>query len=642
MVLFDKKIFFATVAAVFAVNFPCEKIFAADEIFVLDEDYKITKSLANDWLNGEGKIIFYGGGGENFSADISNRQIAIHGGTFSKIFGGFTSGGNVFNNELSIYGGEVKGKIFGGVSSTGSVVGNKIYIYGGKFSGDIVAGKVQNPNSTSEVTNNVINIYGTPDLKNANFVGGIFGNEKKDAGNVLNINTAGLVVGRIDSDSFEKIIFNLPSTVKNGETILSVTRGNLALDKIGFATDGNSELQTGDKINLVIDGLKKTESADLESSADLEGVNVATSVPSVENSAQTYFTRGATLDYEVNLNQNSDGSITATVGNLIGATSNPIPQSDDTDFVKAIIPELDPFTEMMTDSELYKENFAGGDKIFSAENFLELNDYKFFFNSGNKTVKTKSGGGYVKTSRGNYSLGFARSFKTEFGKIYVAPVFESASGNYSALLSNNMLGSGNIKYKAGGIIARMMQENGFYFEGSFRAGRTENNFASNDFLISGLPTHVTYSMEAPIFTGHFRVGDAIKIDDKNILDLYGIYFATHQTGKTAVLSTGESVNFNSSTAQTFRTGFRLTTRASKVSKIYAGLAWQYEKNSDSIATATNYNKTSAGATGSSGMFEFGWQIKPNKFTSWTLDLNATGWVGRQQGFNILAKAQKSF
>ena len=34
------------------------------------------------------------------------------------------------------------------------------------------------------------------------------------------------------------------------------------------------------------------------------------------------------------------------------------------------------------------------------------------------------------------------------GKIYVAPVFESAAGTYTATLSNNMFGSGNIKYAA--------------------------------------------------------------------------------------------------------------------------------------------------------------------------------------------------
>ena len=635
----DRKVFIVTLAAVILPNFPCVKVAAATdaEIFVIDEDYKITKSSAQNWLNGSGEIIFYGGGGENFSADISKRQIAINSGTFSTIFAGFTSVGNIFDNELWINGGKIENGIYGGVTSSGSVIGNKIYIQGGEISGDVVAGKVKKPLETSEVKNNVISIYGTPNLENANFGGGFLGSISTETGNILNINTAGLTIGRINSDSFEKIYFNLPESVKNGETILNIASGDIDVNKISFAIDGNSKLNTGDKINLVINNL--SESTDLESSADLDGADFSSPVVT---STQTYFTKGATLDYELNLNQNADGSITATVGNFIGQTSNPIPQSDDTDFIKAIIPELDPFTEMMVDAELYKTDFSGGDKIFSAEDFLHLNDYKFFFNSASKTVSVRSRGGSLKTSRGNYSLGFARSFKSDLGKIYVAPVFESASGNYTATLSNNMFGNGKIKYSAGGIVARLMQENGFYFEGSFRAGRTENNFASNDFIISGYPSRVTYTLEAPIFTGHLRLGNAIKIDANNIFDLYGIYFATRQNGKSAILSTGDKVNFNSAFAQTFRLGYRLTTRLNKVSKIYSGFAYQYEKNSDSIATATNYLKQSDGATGSSGMIEFGWQIKPNKFTAWTLDLNAAGWFGRQQGFNIFAKAQKQF
>jgi len=635
----DRKIFLVTLATLILPNFPCVKVVASTdaEIFVIDENYKMTKSSAQDWLNSNDKIIFYGGGGENFSADIFNRQIAINGGTFSKIFAGLTSAGNVFDNELWINGGKIEDGIFGGVTSTGSVIGNKIYIQGGEISGDIIAGKVKKPLETSTVENNVINIYGEPNLKNAKFNGGFLGSKYATAGNILNINTAGLTIGQINSDSFEKIYFNLPDTVKNGETILNIADGDIDVNKISFAVNGNSNLKTGDKLNLVINNL--SESDDLGSGADIDD---AIFVPQVTTSTQTYFTKGATQNYELNLDQNADGSITATVGNFVGQTSNPIPQSDDADFIKAIIPELDPFTEMMTDAELYKTDLLDGGKNFSAEEFLQLNDYKFFFNSGNKTVSTKSSGGNIKTSRGSYALGFARSFKSDFGKIYVAPVFESASGNYTATLSNNILGNGKIKYSAGGIIARLMQENGLYFEGSFRAGKTENNFASNDFIISGYPTHVTYTMEAPILTGHLRFGDAIKIDKNNVLDLYGIYFATRQSGKSATLSTGDNVNFNSAFAQTFRLGYRLTTKLNKVSKIYSGIAWQYEKNSDSIATAQNYFNQSDGATGSSGMIEFGWQIKPNKFTTWTLDLNATGWVGRQQGFNIFAKAQKSF
>ena len=105
----DKKFFLVTLATLILPNFPCVKVAQATdaEIFVIDEDYKITKSSAQNWLNLNGEIIFYGGGGENFSADIFKRQIAINSGTFSKVFAGFTSAGNIFNNELWINGGKI-------------------------------------------------------------------------------------------------------------------------------------------------------------------------------------------------------------------------------------------------------------------------------------------------------------------------------------------------------------------------------------------------------------------------------------------------------------------------------------------------------------------------------------------------------
>ena len=614
----NRKIF------IFALLILQGRAFAADsEILVIDEEYKMTKSFSQDWANG----VFYGGGWEGFQSDVSKRQIAINGGVFSTVFAGFAEAGNVFNNELWINGGTIVGGVYGGVTSTGSVVGNRIYIQGGEISGDIVAGKVKKPLDTSLVQNNVISIYGEPNLKDANLSGGLLGSEYSTAGNILQINASGITVGRINSDSFEKIYFNLPETVRSGETVLNIVDGDIDLNKIAFATSGNSNLKTGDKVNLVINNLSTGE----DISADIGGENI--SVPAT-TSTQTYFTKGATLDYELNLVQNADGAITATIGDFVGQSSNPIPQSNDADFIKAIIPELDPFTEMMTDAELYKTSFSAEEDIFSG--------YRFFFNAGNRTASAKSNGGYVKTSRGGYNLGFARSFNGEVGKIYVAPVFESATGNYAALLSNNILGGGKIKYSAGGVIARIMKSDGLYFEGSFRAGRTENNFATNDFIISGYPSRVTYTVEAPIFTGHLRLGNAFKLDENNLFDLYGMYLATRQSGRNAVLSTGDNVDFNASFAQTFRLGFRLTSRLNKVSKVYGGVAYQYEKNSDSIATATNYFKQSAGATGSSGMVEFGWQIKSNAYTTWTLDLNATGWLGRQQGLNIYAKAQKYF
>ena len=63
---------------------------------------------------------------------------------------------------------------------------------------------------------------------------------------------------------------------------------------------------------------------------------------------------------------------------------------------------------------------------------------------------------------------------------------------------------------------------------------------------------------------------------------------------------------------------------------------------DSVATYKGYSTPSAGKSGSSGMFEFGWQIKPIKNNPWMVDINTTGWIGHQKGITAMAKIKKSF
>ena len=280
-----------------------------------------------------------------------------------------------------------------------------------------------------------------------------------------------------------------------------------------------------------------------------------------------------------------------------------------------------------------------------------LNGYNIFLNTGGGRLKTKTGGGtYIRSSRGNYDLGFARSLDSQAGKLYIAPVFEHVTGHYNAVLPSNKFGEvqghGTTKYDAGGFIARKMNNAGYYFEGSFRGGRVENSFASNDFVRSDGKVRGEYSSKSTVFTGHVRLGQAKRLNANNVLDVYGMYFYTRQNGDDVDIysnSGKDRVSFNAVQNHTLRLGYRLTTCTSKISRVYTGLAYQYDRSSNSIVTAADgYSRTADGVKGSSGMLEIGWQIKPNKNNMWLVDINATGWLGHHEGFNLMAKMQKSF
>ncbi|MBO4780366.1 MAG: hypothetical protein J5497_07000, partial [Selenomonadaceae bacterium] len=199
----------------------------------------------------------------------------------------------------------------------------------------------------------------------------------------------------------------------------------------------------------------------------------------------------------------------------------------------------------------------------------------------------------------------------------------------------------------GGFICRTTFTTGLYIEASARGGNTERDFHSDTMTSEGTPVFVNYrKTSAPIFAGHFRVGKKLRLNKNNLLDVYGIYSHTHQNGMNLQLYEngipGEDYHFSSATSARTRIGYRLTTRTSKISKIYTGLAFQYDYASDAVGTYEGQRTPSSGNHGTSGMLELGWLIKPNKTNPWMLNLHATGFVGHQKGMSATFKFQKEF
>ncbi len=569
------------------------------------------------------------------AGDVWDNRVVINGGRANYVSGGevgrFSSvtnysnltGGNVYNNTVVMNGGTVTGGIIGGSALAGSAVNNTVEIRGGTVSGEVVGGEVQQPLSTSQASNNTISIYGSPNLSGATLYGGIVAENPSATGNILNVYTSGISLGGIEPRSFDRFNFYAPNYVRNGDTILNLgtPANNFSLDKITFSPDGDSGLGTGDKVNLIVNGFSTGSSPQ----------NVTIS-------------KGLLWDYAGTISSDENG-ITAIIGDRIGPSPNPIPHGREDVNANLQITPPDPFTQPMTNS-LFEDKDEYGDV-----NMKALNGYSIFLNTGGGRLKTKTGGGtYIRSSRGNYDLGFARSLDSQAGKLYIAPVFEHVTGHYNAMLPSNKFGEvqghGTTKYNAGGFILRQMNNAGYYFEGSFRGGQVENSFSSNDFVRSDGKVHGEYTSKSPVFTGHVRIGQAKRLNTNNVLDVYGMYFYTRQNGDDVDIysnSGKDRVSFNAVSNHTLRLGYRLTTRTSRISRVYTGLAYQYDRSSDSVATAADgYSRTADGVNGSSGMLELGWQIKPNKNNMWLVDINATGWVGHHQGFNFMAKMQKSF
>ena len=613
--------------------------------------------INNGTINGGavgGVSIYYGNG---YFGDVFGNRVMVNDGKVGYVSGGeiayaYRTDGtaptdfaealsNVHDNEVFIHGGEISNGIVGGSALGGNAYGNKIYLVGGKVSGDVIGGK----SLSGLARGNEININGAIDLSAANLIGGKVGDNVSPSGNKLNVNTWNVTAQSVDG--FEFINFNNPLTVGTGLTVTGTTNLYGGLNNIGILLRGDSNIGTGDALNLIYanNGINFNDMSGLATSADMI---------TGDNTYLTTLSKGATFEYALALSLSADGkSVTGLVGQNVGfddaagttskaQLANVVPINEGTNVL------IDGFNDFVGSNIAEDDEGYFTDKAQAAEEVREQHGFEIFGNVGYGKLRTKTGdGGHLNTETANFDLGLARTYDSPSGRWTIAPVFEHGKGNYDAVLSNGIHGVGDTKYYAGGLIGRRMTDSGFYVEMSARFGRTKNDFASNDFIYRNEPIRATYHTSAPIFAGHVRIGKALRMNRSNLLDIYGIYAYTRQGGTSATLSTGEPYKFSSVTSSRLRLGYRMTTRTSKISRIYTGLAYQYENTSDSETRAFDgdgnyWSLPSAGSKGSSGMIEIGWLIKPKQNNPWFVDVNATAWFGHQKGVTAMAKIKKSF
>jgi outer membrane autotransporter protein len=248
-------------------------------------------------------------------------------------------------------------------------------------------------------------------------------------------------------------------------------------------------------------------------------------------------------------------------------------------------------------------------------------------------------GSYVDNKGWGISAGFARKVTNQQGELLFGPLIEYGQSSYDSYLDNGTHGSGDSHYTGAGIFARQTAKNGCYYEGSLRVGSIASDYSSHD--MEGAD-EVHYDTSAPYYGLHFGLGKITKIGHGDSFDTYGRYFYSHQNGSSADLSSGEHYDFSSVDSHRLRLGARYTKQLHPDSRLYIGLAYQYEFGGDARATYQGESTPSPSLKGGSGMLELGWQIKPVKESPVTLDFGFTGWTGRQQGVSFNAGMNWAF
>ena len=560
---------------------------------------------------------FYGNtftiSGSTGSGNVAYNSLVLNGGTFNLVFEGGSYKGNLIGNKIVISGGSLSFTANDAPSYSGTVRDNLLKINGGSFSNYYSS----LPNVTA--INNIVEIAGNSNLSNVYLFGGILGDVDNASGNTLNVNGVGFTAKNIYD--FDTLNFYLPASTQNGDTALTLTEDstNISGATVNAVVEGGSKLTTGDKVKLLANG---------------NGLNTS------GTAMNGRFAEGVTLTYDTDFNATSNG---------LELTLGAVRVEDQTRALNqgAIVAagEISNDTYRIMDS-IRVEDFDPTDEQ-SKENvnlMMISNSWGIFADTSGGKIKTKTGSGsYIESRSRGMNLGLARVTSNPNSTPFViAPVIDYGKTNYDSYLADGTHGHGNSKHFLGGLFIRKMNKNGFYWEGSFRGGKADTSFSSDDFFRGSLRSTVGFDDSTQAFAGHVRVGKLKRLNKNNLMHVYGSYSHTHINGMNTTISTGENYNFDAVDNGTFLMGYRLTTRTSPISRFYTGLALQYQFNGSTSATYRGYTTSKAEIKGATGILEIGWQIRPRKSHPWALDINLTGKIGLQKGLSASAGVKKTF
>lgn len=543
-------------------------------------------------------------GGNTRNGAVIGNTVTIEGGTIRRdVFGGGANGGDAASNTVKISGtSEVKGSVYGGKANGGAATKNTVTITGGGIIGGNVYGgySVTMDNSAeAAVPNNTVNLLAGDYTFGAGTIIAGSGHDEGITGdfitgNTLNVYRSGIEVKGVEN--FAKYNFYLPTDLEAGSTILTVTNGvDLSGSEVGVGvqTGGASPLKKGNKVNLIA-------TADTITAGDLTN-----NIEGMEGISKKY-TFGLAL---------SEDKKTLTAEVLSGGGM--------AEQTKSLVE-----TRLAASALINK----GGDMLAdqglaSAKAAAEQGSYNVFATAGGDSMRYNTGS-HVDSKSYHLQGGFARTLASGTGTLTIAPLIEYGNGSYDSYLNDGVHASGDMHYWGLGFLARQDNADGFYYEGSIRGGKVGSDYKSHDLVGAD---EVTYDVSVPYYALHLGVGQVQTLSEQNTLDYYGKYFYSHQGGDSAALSSGEVYDFESVNSNRVRLGTRFTHEANTLSKLYAGVAWEYEFSGSAEASYQGDKTLSPSLKGASGMLELGWQGKASSTSAMTADISVTGWTGQQKG-----------
>lgn len=518
-------------------------------------------------------------------------------------------------NRLYIYGtggGALTVNVIAGHGGLGAVSENVINFYGGNVTNYLIAAESKTSaadDAAERLINNVVNIFSAYNLTKAKIYGAALYDDSDKTraplmatNNTLNIYAKDIEVAEMTA--FNNLNFYLPQDTAHEDLILNVTgdaKTDIGGSNVLAVVTENSPLDVNEYVILLQNGAGISDNGETTYS----GIHADT------GSSRGY-TR--TTEYHLEVEKVDDEHvILKLVGDRLRTT---------TAFVSQVrVPNIINRTADL---------LAGGGLADAESAGAQI--YTPFFSATQSSLKQKTGS-HIDTDNFNIIVGVSRKFDNEKRRRLIAPAVEYGFGKYDSYADGGIKGNGNTRHIGGGIVFRDKLNDGAYYEGSLRAGRTKADYETNSYTFKNQFLRESFKTSSPYFGAHFGAGREVQCNDKETFNYYGKFFYTYIGSDNVTLTTGENFKLSHVNSYRLRAGARYTYQFDKKNKMYTGLAYEYEFDGSSYGIYNGFRTPKESTRGGSGMLELGWIYKPENNDRWSIDLSCVGWLGRMQGLS---------
>ena len=245
-------------------------------------------------------------------------------------------------------------------------------------------------------------------------------------------------------------------------------------------------------------------------------------------------------------------------------------------------------------------------------------------------------GSHVEVSGASMLAGVAVGNDVSLGRFTAGLFFEGGWGSYNSYnsFSNyaSVDGDGDTSYYGGGILGRFDVTSGalsgLYVDASFRLGRADTDFSTNDIRYNG--GKADFDSDSMYFGAHAGLGYQWSFSEKAMLDLSGKFIWTRQDGDSVSVH-GDKVRFKDADSLRTRLGGRFNYAVNDYITPYAGAYWEHEFDGKQRGIVNSVDIGSPSLKGDTGVGELGLTIKPVKDSGFSMDLGVQGYTGVREG-----------